>query len=199
MSKPTTSTSNSTSNSTSGSISSSASAGYIAEKLQNARQALIAKGLYLGTPDLTGKLAWDRDGKAERLVTVEAAETAAAAHKIYAADPNAPEPTAPEPAILSAVVKISEDDYWLTSCGMWKGPTEAAKLFADVKPTCMGQIPDHDVFADDFKIVLKNITEIINMGCTKGFKDRKGVLTGSKENHRLKFHHILFDVSRDLS
>ena len=150
---------------------SSASAGYLAEKLQNACQALITKGLYLGVSDLTGKLVWDRDGRAEHLVTVEAAEAAAASHKVYASDPDAPEPVAPEAAILSAVVKISEEDYWLTSCGMWKGPTEAAKSFADVKPTCMGQVPEHDIFADDFKTVLKNVTDIINMGRTEGFKE----------------------------
>ena len=79
---------------------------------------------------------------------------------------------------------------------MWKGPTEAAKSFTDVKPTCMGQVPEHDIFADDFKTVLKNVTDIINMGCTEGFKERRGVLMDSKVNPRLKFRHILFEVRK---
>ena len=70
---------------------------------------------------------------------------------------------------------------------MWKGPTEAAKSFADVKLTCMGQVPTHDIFADDFKTVLKNVTDLIHMGRTEGFKERIEVLMDSKVNPRLKF------------
>jgi hypothetical protein len=80
---------------------------------------------------------------------------------------------------------------------MWKGPTEATKSFADVKPTCMGQVPKHDVFADDFKTILKNVTDIIDLWCTECFKERRGVLMDSKVNPRLKFCHILFEVRRN--
>jgi hypothetical protein len=74
---------------------------------------------------------------------------------------------------------------------------EATKSFADVKPTCMGQVPENNVFADDFKTILKNVTDIIDMGCTEGFKERRGVFMDLKVNPRLKFCHILFKVCRN--
>ena len=119
----------------------------------------------------------------------------AAACKAHATDPETPEPTAPAPAVLSAVVIIPSDDYWLTLCGMWKGPTEAARSFADVKPTCMGEAPKHEVFSDDFNVVIKNVGVLFEKAHMKGFKEFKGVIVKSSGESRLKFWHVLFDVT----
>ena len=40
------------------------------------------------------------------------------------------------PAVLSAVVHISDDDFWMTSCGNWNGPHHFCQRFSDVKLTC---------------------------------------------------------------
>ena len=180
--------------------STSAAEGFLAEKLQNVRDALLKKGLYLGTPHVSEKLVWDRDGNADRLVTAEAAAAASDALKTHASDPSAERPTVPEPAVLSAVVFIPKEDYWLTACGMWKGPTEATRTFADVKPTCTGQAPEHAVFADDFDVVLKNLDALMQKEKTDGFKAMKGLLINSMNgNRKIKFRHILFEVSISFS
>lgn len=174
----------------------SSPADFVTEKLQNAREALIAKGLYLGSSGVLDAVTWERDGRADYLVTIEAAAAAATARKAHAADSEAPEPTAPEPAVLSAVVFIPSEDYWLTSCGMWKGPTEAARSFADVKPTCMGVAPQHEVFSGDFNVVMKNVGALFDRARTEGFKELKGVIVKSLAGElKLKFRHVLFDVN----
>jgi hypothetical protein len=177
--------------------SASTSTDFVTGKLQNAREALVAKGLYLGSSGVLDAVTWERNGRADHLVTVEAAATAAATRKAYVADPEAPEPTAPAPAVLSAVVFVPSEDYWLTSCGMWKGPTEAARSFADVKPTCMGEAPEHEVFSGDFNVVIKNMGALFEKARTKGFKEIKGVIVKSGDKSKLKFRHVLFDVTCD--
>jgi hypothetical protein len=177
-------------------VTASAAAGFLAEKLENARIALVEKGLYLGVPDVAAKVTWIRTGHADTLVTADAAAAFNEAHKSHASDPSAPKPSPPDPAIVSAVVFIPSEDYWLTSCGMWKEPTIAAASLADVKPTCTGQTPEHKVFADDFKILLKNVEAILEKRRTEGFKEMKGFLTKSAltGKTKLRFRHILFEV-----
>jgi hypothetical protein len=51
-------------------------------------------------------------------VTAEAAALVHEQHKAHASNPDAPAPSLPDAAILSAVIFIPEEDYWLTSCGM---------------------------------------------------------------------------------
>ncbi|KAM6496782.1 hypothetical protein JOM56_007255 [Amanita muscaria] len=172
-----------------------ASAGYLTEKLRNARQALVQQYGYLGTPmvDVKKKMTWDRVGNMDCLVTEEESETANAAYKTYwEMEPNARgiPPNPAQPTELSAVVKISNDDYWLTSCGMWHGKTEFTSCLADVKPTCIGVIPENPVFSDDFANVLTNLTSLLGLGATLGVPGRKGVLLS---NNRIKFRHLLFE------
>lgn len=176
----------------------SATAGFLNEKLRNAREALVLsdKAIYLGLPDKLSDLRWVRVGNADLLVTEESAAEYLEAQQALQADPGAPAPSAPKSAVLSAVVHIPAEDYWLTSDGMWKGPTDAAKTLADVKPSCTGQVPTHEVFSGDYANVLKHLKTILDMARTKGFQQSKGVLVnGLGGNPKIKFRHILFSVS----
>lgn len=170
----------------------------LAEKLRNAREALISKSIYLGTRGAAAGLKWQRTGRAGREDLLVTAETAAAVDEAQAAHDAHPENTpSPDisPAILSAVVLITEDDFWMTSCGMWKGPTQATPTFADVKPTCTGAAPPHEVFAADFPITCENITAIMEMGRTAGFTEVKGIKVNAIGGApKLKFRHVLFEV-----
>ncbi|KIL55635.1 hypothetical protein M378DRAFT_182185 [Amanita muscaria Koide BX008] len=174
--------------------SQSATEGYLTEKLQNAREALIIGKYYLGTPEESwaDKLTWKRIGKAGRLVTVEDDAVASAAYKSFEeSDQRGKPPNPPDPVILSAVVRVSDEDYWLTSCGMWNGLSPVARTLADVKPTCVGIAPGHSVFAEDFRFVLDNVERLMEM--SRVYERRKGVLiTGA--NPRIKFRHVLFEV-----
>ncbi|KAM6495451.1 hypothetical protein JOM56_008157 [Amanita muscaria] len=166
---------------------------YVAEKLQNARQSLLAKGWYLGVADygLAEKLVWERVGNDERLVTEEAAEMAAAECWTFFESGqlgHVPEP--PLPVILSAVVSVAEEDYCLTSCAMWMGPSDTAPSLADANATCLGVAPQHVVFADDYEQVLKNVRLLVEAGRTKGSAFQKGLLVDDKH---LEFCHALFE------
>lgn len=180
---------------------SAATAGFLNEKLSNAHKALISsnKVTYLGTPDKPNGLQWVRIGKAKLLVKEQSATKYLEAQQAVQANPDAPLPETPQSAVLSAVVHIPAEDYWLTSDGMWKGSTDAVKTFADVKPSCTGEAPNHEVFLGDFENVLKHLQKILDMAHTEGFKNSKGILVnGMGGKPKIKFRHILFKVSLKL-
>lgn len=174
---------------------SAATAGYLKEKMHNTCTALLKKGLYLGDTGIVNQVSWVCIGKSDCLVTTDAAAEYQSTCDLFAADPKAQAPATPDLAVLSAVVFIPEEDYWLTSDTGWKGPTAAATSFADVKPSCTGQQPEHEVFAPDFVVVLRNIKDLLEKGCMKGFPEIKGIIIKSSTGaSKLKFHHILFEV-----
>ena len=182
----------------SSSYSVSATAGFLNKKLHNACEALVLsdKAIYLSLPDKLSDLWWVCVGNADLLITEESAAKYLEAQQALQADPRAPAPSVPKSNVLLAVVHIPAEDYWLTSDGMWKGPTDAAKMLADVKPSCTGQVPTHEVFSGDYANVLKHLKTILDMACTKGFQQSKGVLVnGLGSNPKIKFWHILFSVS----
>lgn len=96
----------------------------------------------------------------------------------------------PDPALLSVVVKITPEDYWLVSGGLWKGPTTACKAFEDMKLSCTGAAANHNVFKGDFPIALKNLEKLMELASTPGFKTPATVI----KNHKIKFKHVLFTV-----
>lgn len=168
---------------------------FLAEKLRNARNALIARGLYLGIEGTADDLTWERVGRTNKLVTAATASARRDAQVAYAADSDGTTMPEVSPAVVSAVVLITEDDYWLTSCGMWNGPSSVAATFADVKPTCTGATPDHEVFASDFKNACDNITAVMEKARTPNFKDVKGIKMNTVGGQtKLKFRHLLFEV-----
>ena len=175
---------------------STATAGYLKEKMHNACTALLEKGLYLGDTSIVNDVSWVRIGKADCVVTNDAATQYQFACDLFAADAKAPAPATPDHAVLSAVIFIPEEDYWLTSDANWKCPTATATSFADVKPSCTGQAPEHEVFALDFAVVVRNIKDLLEKGHMKGFPETKGVVVKSSTGAtKLKFCHILFEVS----
>jgi len=164
---------------------------FTAHLVHSAREALIKKGLYLGSSDVSSQLVWQRNGKLHQyLATVEDVEKVSAHNE--ALDPITSQTQYPPYAILSAIVFIPSEDYWLTSCGMWK--PEHNYPFANVRPTCTGQAPTQPIVSDDFSIVIQNMDAIIKS--TNGLPTFKGALvkSASTGNRKLKFRHTLFQV-----
>ena len=54
-------------------LTSAATAGYLKEKMHNAHTALLKKGLYLGDTSIVNQVCWVHIGKADRVVTNDAA------------------------------------------------------------------------------------------------------------------------------
>jgi hypothetical protein len=160
---------------------------YTTQMILSARDSLIERGLYLGASDVSSQVIWQCNGKLHQyLATAEDVEKLA----IPSESPDSCQ--YPPYAILSAIVFVPSEDYWLTSCGMWK--PDHKYPFAKVKPTCTGQAPMHPTLSDDFRNVLSNMDIIIN--CTKCDPSFKGALVTSPSTgaRKLKFRHILFEV-----
>jgi hypothetical protein len=116
------------------------------------------------------------------------------AAKASAADPSAPAPSPPELATLSAIVYISDENFWFTSCAKWRGPTTVSPSFANIKPSFTGQAPADDPVRADFPEVISNIKGLMAMASTPGFTTKRGVLVGAANDPMLKIRHQVFEV-----
>ena len=160
---------------------------YTTQMVLSARNALIERGLYLGASDVSSQVSWQRNGKIHQyLATTEDVEK-------LSVHSETPDTCQPLPyAILSAIVFILSEDYWLTSCRMWK--PDHKYPFANVRPTCTSQAPMHPMLSDDFRNMLSNMDIIIKcMKCDPSFKGAL-VTSPSTRVRKLKFRHILFEV-----
>ena len=143
-------------------------------------------------------MIWRRIGTDDCLVTKESADAVDAAHAASAATETAPgEDSIPTPeydlAVLSAVVHISDDDFWMSSCGNWKGASQYCPKFSDLKLTCTGKSPLEIPFREDFPTVLTNLTSVVNLSAK--FTEKKGLFVERPPDRKIKFRHILFEVS----
>jgi hypothetical protein len=66
------------------------------------------------------------------------------------------EPSLPAPAVLSAIVRISANDFHLTSS------PPSSPFFPCVNLTCFGEEPDNFVLATDYRRVIDNLAYVMN-------------------------------------
>ncbi|KAM6490330.1 hypothetical protein JOM56_014307 [Amanita muscaria] len=170
-----------------------ATEGYVNEQMMNARRKLLEEGTYLGAGKTENhpRVKWARMGSTDYVTFVNTDKPGASDSGEGGAHTSSlSSPMAPPPAVLTMVIQISEDNYWLTPCGMWKEPTDMANTLADVKLSCIGEVPKHDIFAPDFKNVVENLSTIRKAKFTKGYPKQVGILLPGEE--RIKFRHVLF-------
>lgn len=160
----------------------------------------VGRSWYLGENAGRGNVVWYRLGREEVLLTKAAAQAFDDAMKEFASsteheNPGLTPPPEPEHALLSAVVQITHEDFWMMSCGRWKGPTTVCGRFADVKLTCTGAAPNDSVFRRDFRTVLANLNHLMAASST-GFTLKKGLVVPSRgATQKIRFRHVLFEVS----
>jgi hypothetical protein len=170
------------------------------QKLVDTRDLLMAEGFYIGDSTFRHDVVWLRVGKADHLVVKSDATAYDDAMKEFALDMSATAaPSPPQPVPLSAIVHIPEGDFWFASCAMWKGPTQAAPTFADIKPSFTGQAPMHDPIRADFTEVIANIKWLMGEAATPGVQMKQGLIvntigTGAP---KLKVKHVVFEVRSD--
>lgn len=162
------------------------------------RDDLLTSGLYLGDQNFEiDRVIWRRIGFDNCLVTKESADAVDAAHAAMKTEPGEDGTLSPipeyDPAVLSAVVHISNDDFWMTSCGHWRGATQFCPRFSDVKLTCTGKSPSETPFRKDFPAVLANLTAVANLPAR--FTNKKGLFVERLFERKIKFRHVLFEVS----
>ena len=165
--------------------------------LDATRERLLDKDLYLG--DSTFKheaVLWRRIGNDDCLVIEESADAVDNVHtasekveldsKVSLPYPNL------RPAILSMVVHITSDDFWMTPCGNWKGATSSCEKMLDMKLSCTGNSPRDPPFSDDYTTALKNLSKLTDVPAR--FKTKRGLFWERNGEQRIKFCHVLFEV-----
>ena len=68
------------------------------------------------------------------------------------------------------------------------------QAFADVKASCTGGKPIVEELGSDFDRVIENLKWLQDQVATRGFQERKGLLTGTPSAARIKIRHKLFEV-----
>jgi hypothetical protein len=98
-----------------------------------------------------------------------------------------------EPVTLSAVVRISFNDYFFTADGFYRGPSRFTSSLADVKPSFVKEKCDIQPFKTDFTAMASNMEWLRDAISTPGVDEKQGFV-GSGEHTPLKFCHTLFEV-----
>lgn len=102
---------------------------------------LIATGFYLTDSLTLDHVCWTVDGR--KTVLFEMPKDSSTDFKM-------------EPAVLSAIVILSEQGYFLTSDGNWCGPSEITPHLFDAKGSCIGMAPHVNPFCDDLSSLLEH-------------------------------------------
>ena len=163
---------------------------HTAKILLDVRSRLLASGTYLADPDIRTKVEWIRDGKAHKLVMKNTSVDSGVAESN-----NESMPASPEMAILSVIVVISGEDFWMTPDAGWRGATKVSKSFADVKPSCTGEKPLLKILGEDFDTAIGNLKWLQDQTATHGFHAKKGLLVGHPGSPRI---NVLFEVTISL-
>jgi len=124
-----------------------------ATRLFSTRERLVDTGLYLGHMSLWDSVHWVRDGRADRLA-IKPAEPSDVGKCL----PSPPDDDSSfDLAPILAVVHIDSNDYWLTADVNYRGPSEIWPDYANIKPSCVCQMPDIPPFTADWANVTDNL------------------------------------------
>lgn len=99
------------------------------------------------------------------------------------------------------MLKISDEDCFLSSDGYYKRPTDFTKSFKDVKLSCVGTRPDANgiasMYSVDYDVVPENLRHVQDMIQTPNYMEKQGLLDVSKRTSatHIKLRHNLFEVS----
>ncbi|KIM59455.1 hypothetical protein SCLCIDRAFT_27285 [Scleroderma citrinum Foug A] len=97
-------------------------------------------------------------------------------------------------ALISAVVEINTNDYWLTADANYHGPSDIWPDYAIIKPSCICQMPDVAPFMADWGDVTDNLRWLQEDVATPTFKAKQGLFTtAGATGPRFKMRHVLFE------
>ena len=160
-------------------------------------KCLLDMGLYLGDRLLWNNVHWVRDGWADRLaIKVTEPKGSEDGKEALPALPSPPPDNGSfDFALISAVVEIDTNDYWLTVDANYHGPSDIWPDYAIIKPSCICQMPDVVPFMADWGDVTDNLHWLQEDVATPTFKAKQGLFTMARATGpRFKMHHVLFEV-----
>ena len=161
--------------------------------IQTARDDLTDTLGYLGDANTADDFEWFRCGSERRLIAKE--EVAAWRQKKADPQNRGVKIPYPEPTLLSAIVFIPTKHCWMVLCGYWKGPTQSANSFVDVKLTCVGDAVNHPTLRADFGTFIANVGQLIQRAASNGCDSQVGILVPDEHDRDylvIKFRHKLF-------
>jgi hypothetical protein len=104
--------------------------------------------------------------------------------------------TIPPQALLSTIVYITEDDFWLSSDGYWKGPTQYCQTLADLKITCTGRAPHRGSLKREFATAIQTLEDVMRSALTEEYKIKPVTVHSAATGEvKIKFRHKVFEVS----
>ncbi|KAG1858505.1 hypothetical protein F4604DRAFT_1684915 [Suillus subluteus] len=158
----------------------------VPQHLQQIREHLVDSGLYLGHSAFRDNIRWCRMGKADRLVVQ---------NTLYVSGTNDPaSESALELAIISAVMQISSNDFYLTADTGYKGPSTICLEYSSIKPSCTNEQLDIKPFKADFDVVKNNLRWLQDVATTDGFILKHGLVPPYTDGFRSKVRHVLFEL-----
>ena len=148
---------------------------------------------YAASPQLRDLVTWTKDGRRHRLVWKEDVHRADDLYKSSVADGHSPVAANIPSAVLSAIVLITDDDCWLMADGAWRGPSDYAASFADIKLTCTGAPAPYPFLQQDFTATVANLEHFMKK--SDGAK-KVGVILMQDGFKKIRFRHVPFVVRR---
>ena len=166
----------------------------IQQRIDKSRERLRTETVYLGENyhDVQKRLRWYVTTMGN--VVIETAK--AFGQHMGASMSTSPDGSfEPEPAMLSAIVVLTREDFWLSSDGDWEEPTSKAPTLADVKITCTGAALPHEDLSTEFATVIDNIDELIKRAHTTSYvMEHFRVLSAMTLDPKVMFRHRIFEV-----
>ncbi|KAI6012033.1 hypothetical protein EDC04DRAFT_2609606 [Pisolithus marmoratus] len=181
-------------------------ANVLSTRVISARNRLVSSGLYLGDSTIATRLEWVRQDRGHVLSYIpheisHANVPTAPARSVDAGtaegDRSAESDLSPPPsaAVLSAIVCIDCDDFWLTSDGGYRGPNTFWREILDVKPSCTVSEPGLKPVNLDFVVVLQMLHMFTEKCVTPGYSRSKSFFSNSNMGPmRFKLRHQLFEA-----
>lgn len=139
------------------------------------RDQLLSAGLYLADASTLNRVQWAANGR--KTVLVMHSDTSSRDSEM-------------QPAILSAILVLSKQGFFLTSDANWRGPSTISPHLSDAKASCVGAPPQVNPFRDDFAAGLTHARAL--QAQTSRHEDALSV--GFVRDNCLKFRHVLFKV-----
>ncbi|KAI5982870.1 hypothetical protein EDD15DRAFT_2377090 [Pisolithus albus] len=161
----------------------------------------MASSLYLGDSQMPANLRWVPEGCGHMLscIAVPAVSgTATPTDEDEGPAPdrpaNLPPASPPEHAVLSAIVRIDREDFWLVSDGGYQGPGNVWKDILDVKLSCALTKPSLEPINSDFAVVLNALRLLTQKCVTPGYTLGKSLFGNENSNPtRFKLRHKLLE------
>ena len=178
-------------------------------RLREVRSALMdpdSPSLYLAKNRKTfeNEVLWKRVGRANILMTTASVLAVEKAEQLQANSENgniqqstvstSSTPPLLQPALLSTIIFIDVDDCWLTPCGHWKGPSQIAKKFEDIRLSFHGKAPPHEIFAQDFKNIVTNSQYLMQRIASTATKTTTFLVPSKSGGDAIRFRHVVFEV-----